>query len=86
MTKRRADRSSWVRWSGIGFEFAAAVVGFTLLGLWIDRSYKSGPWGVVVGAALGIVGGGYNFLRESLQAAKSAEDERRRQRENGDGT
>lgn len=77
MAKRDRDRPSWVRFSGVGIEFAAAVAGFTLLGYWIDNRYESRPWGVLTGAVLGLVGGMYNLIRESLGAI-------REQRRSGD--
>ena len=73
MVRRRKGYPSWVRHSGIGLEFAAAVVGFTLIGYWIDNHYQSGPKGVLIGAGLGIIGGGYNLIRESLLASRDAQ-------------
>ncbi|MHC4697842.1 MAG: AtpZ/AtpI family protein [Planctomycetota bacterium] len=70
-------RPAWIRHSGIGIEFAAAVAGFGLVGYWIDRHYKTDPWGVVIGAALGLVGATYNLVRESLAAFKEVGDEDR---------
>ena len=70
MPGKDKDRRSWVRLSGIGFEFAAAVIGFVLVGYWIDRKYGCGPKGVLIGAALGILGGGYNLLRTALKASR----------------
>lgn len=61
------------RASGVGIEFAAAVAGFSLVGIWVDRHYGSGPWGLLVGLALGLIGGTYNLVRESLLASKEAE-------------
>ena len=72
----KKDRRGWIRYSGIGLEFAAAVTGFTLIGYWIDKHYGTGPKGVLIGAGLGIIGGGYNFIRESLQATKQASKQR----------
>ncbi|HNQ22887.1 MAG TPA: AtpZ/AtpI family protein [Phycisphaerae bacterium] len=66
----------WLRFSGLGVEFAAAVLGFTLVGYWIDRHYGCGPWGVVIGVALGLIGGMYNLVRQALVASREA-DERR---------
>jgi ATP synthase protein I len=60
------------RMLGVGFELAAAVAGFTLIGYWVDRHFGYGPWGVIVGAVLGLVGGMYNLIRESLIASKEA--------------
>ena len=56
--------------SGIGFEMAAAVAGFTLIGYWWDRHFGSSPWGLLTGAALGLIGGTYNLIRQSLFAFK----------------
>ena len=67
----------WVRHSGVGLELAGAVAGLSLIGYWIDRHYGTGPWGLVVGLALGIVGGLYNFVREALQATQEAQQEDR---------
>ncbi|MDO8631673.1 MAG: AtpZ/AtpI family protein [Phycisphaerales bacterium] len=81
MGKKDPGRPSWVRFSGIGIEFAGAVAGFTLIGNWIDRHYDCGPWGVVIGAALGLIGGMYNMIHQSLaasrDAARKADDSRR---------
>lgn len=62
--------------TGVGIEFAAAVAGLTLVGVWIDRHYGSGPWGVLIGAAIGIVGGTYNAVRAALRAGRDIEAER----------
>lgn len=62
------NRPEWIRHSGIGIEFAAAVGGFAAVGYWIDRTYGSAPWGVIVGAALGLIGGMYNLVKASLKA------------------
>lgn len=67
---KKRDRPSWIRYSGVGIEFAAAVAGFTFVGMWIDRHYECRPWGLLIGAALGLIGGTYNLIRESLEAFK----------------
>jgi F0F1-type ATP synthase assembly protein I len=67
----------WVRHSGVGLELAGAVAGFALLGYWIDRRFATEPWGVIAGVILGLVGGLYNLVKQSLQAVRDAriEDE-----------
>ena len=72
---RRPSGSVW----GIGFELVGAVAGFTLVGYWVDRHYRTYPWGVLIGLALGLVGGMYNLIRESLAASREAEEEPRRE-------
>ena len=66
---------TWLRFSGVGFELAGAVAGFTLAGYWLDRRYATAPWGMVVGVALGLVGGLYSLVRQSLRAAREAQSE-----------
>lgn len=63
-----------MRSAGLGIEFAAAVAGLTLLGYWIDRRYATEPWGLLIGAALGLIGGTYNMVREALTTARSSRE------------
>jgi len=59
-----------VRLAGLGMELAGAIVGFSLLGYWIDRHWQNErPWALVVCASLGIVGGLYNLIRKSVHAS-----------------
>ena len=64
-----------------GFELAAAVGGFAVVGHLIDRSRGSHPKGLLIGAILGLIGGMYNLIRASLAAGREAraEDQERRQ-------
>ena len=64
-----AWRSAW----SIGFNFAAAVAGFLFIGYAIDHYYATGPWGVLIGTFLGLVGGMYNMIRQALVAARRAQ-------------
>ena len=77
-SKSRKRPDSWLRYSGKGFELAAAVVGFMLLGRWIGGHYGNARLGILIGAVLGIVGGMYNLVRASLaeQARLRAEREK----------
>lgn len=59
-------------------EFAAPVV----VGAWLDQRYGWAPWGVAVGAVLGLVGGtAHLFLMmkraERAERAKSGQDDKR---------
>lgn len=75
MASSGRNRPDWIRHSGVGVEFAAAVAGFTAVGYWIDRRYGSAPWGLIIGAALGLIGGSYNLVRASLKAFKELDNE-----------
>lgn len=59
--------SPWLRLAGSGAELAGAILGFTLIGIWIDRQYSTHPWGLLICAVLGLIGGLYNFFRSSLR-------------------
>jgi F0F1-type ATP synthase assembly protein I len=72
MAEEPQQRESWTKLSGIGIELAAAVAGFTLAGYWWDRHFHTGPWGLLIGLALGLVGGTYNLIRQSLNASREA--------------
>jgi ATP synthase protein I len=65
----------WIRYSSIGLELAGVTAGLALLGYWIDRRYGTGPWGLIGGVIIGIVGGLYNLVRESLDAVREARTE-----------
>jgi F0F1-type ATP synthase assembly protein I len=58
--------------AGMGFELAGAVAGFSFLGLWLDRHYGTEPRALLICAAIGVVGGLYNFIRAARIAAEAA--------------
>ena len=65
----------WVRHSGVGLELAGAMAGLALLGYWIDGRFGTAPWGIIGGVVIGLVGGLYNMVSESLQAVREAKTE-----------
>lgn len=66
--KQRGRREPQLRLAGLGIELVGAILGFTLLGLWIDHHFDSRPWGLLVCVVMGFVGGFYNLIRASLKA------------------
>jgi F0F1-type ATP synthase assembly protein I len=73
MTSRRYP--GWVRHSGVGLELAGATAGLALIGYWVDGRFGTRPWGTVIGSVIGLVGGLYNLVRESLAAVREAKAE-----------
>lgn len=71
MPDENSNRSGWIQYSGVGIEFSAAVGGFGLMGFWIDRHWDTGPWGLLICVALGLIGATYNLIRTSMKAFRS---------------
>lgn len=65
-------RALLFRYASMGLELAGAIVGLTLVGLWVDYAFGTAPIGVLVGACLGVVGGLYNLIREALRMSSQS--------------
>ena len=50
-----------------------------------DRKFGTEPWGILGGVVIGLVGGLYNLVRESLQAAREAKTEDQLASDEGSG-
>lgn len=70
--KPAKGNTEWMKLSGLGIEFAAAIGGLTLAGYWWDRHFGTEPWGFWIGLAVGMVGGMYNLIRQGMAASKNA--------------
>ena len=71
----RTGSPSWMRYSLIGLELAGAIGGLAFVGYWIDGRFGTTPWGMLGGTVIGLVGGLYNLVRESLNAVREAKEE-----------
>ena len=60
----------------MGFQLAAAVVLFLLLGHWIDNKFGIAPIGMLVGVVLGTTGGFIKFFKTA--AAITTKEEKQR--------
>lgn len=77
---RDDEARSGYRYLGLGTELVAAVAGLTLFGWWLGGRF--GPdgdlWGLLIGFALGFVGGMYNLIRAVQGSGGSRPGEPRR--------
>jgi F0F1-type ATP synthase assembly protein I len=76
---------SAMRLAGAGLELAATLVGACLLGYWIDRRFGTDPWGLLICAGIGIVGGLYNLIRRWVHGVLRDIERSRRPPEGRDG-
>ena len=60
----------------MGFQLAAAVVIFFLLGHWIDNKYSIAPVGKLVGVVIGSIGGFIKFFKTATSIAADEEKQR----------
>jgi len=65
------------RVAGMGFDLAAAVAGFTLVGWFADRHWDVFPRYTMVGLVLGMIGGMYNFVWKAMSVSKGADRQKR---------
>lgn len=65
-------------WMSAGFEFLAAVALCGGVGYWLDQSQGWHPWGLVVGAMIGVAAGMYRLISRALISGKKAEAEDQR--------
>jgi F0F1-type ATP synthase assembly protein I len=71
------NNPGWIRHAGAGVELAGATAGLALFGYWIDRKFGTGPWALIVGVVMGLVGGLYNLVKQSMIAVREAQEEDR---------
>lgn len=70
MARRDGGGREYLRYIGLGFEFAAIVCLGFYAGNWIDEKYDLEPWGLLIGGFVGLVSGIYLLAREGLKAMK----------------
>ena len=56
----------------MGLELAAAIVGLTLVGLWVDHQFGTGSKGLIIGAAATYLLTNENVQRAAIRGAVKA--------------
>ncbi|HVZ93135.1 MAG TPA: AtpZ/AtpI family protein [Phycisphaerales bacterium] len=70
--KQKDDASALWRVSGLGIELAGAIVGMVLIGWALDTWLKTSPRWMLICGGVGILGGGYNFIRSAMKLNRQA--------------
>lgn len=60
------------RLSGMGMEFVSAIAAGGVIGWLIDRWLGTQPRGVLIGLVVGILGGGFNLIKQAMAANRKA--------------
>lgn len=68
--RRRVERS-YLRFAGVGVEFAATIVVLTVLGIWLDGRLGTGPLFTIVLLLIGFAGATWNLVRTVLGPDRS---------------
>ena len=60
------EKSPW-SYAGAGLQFAATSAIFAFMGYYLDRRFGWTPWGVITLSCIGVIGGMYLLIKESLK-------------------
>jgi len=86
VARRDGGGREYLRYIGLGFEFAAIVCLGFFAGNWFDETYDREPWGLLVGGVLGLASGIYLLAREGFKAMNQLDGsaDRKSDRDTGD--
>lgn len=62
------DRTQWGRNLGLGLEVMTGVLLGLAAGWWLDGRYGWSPWGTLLGMMLGLAGGMYLLIKQTLHS------------------
>jgi F0F1-type ATP synthase assembly protein I len=78
--KEEKDASAYAMAFGLGAELLGALAVCAVPGYFVDKKFNTGPWGVLIGALLGIALGLYQLIR----AATSSQNRGAKRTRSGD--
>lgn len=78
-SEEEQNRSLWAA-SGLGLELAGSIGGMAALGWAIDRGAGTAPMWLFICLGVGVIGGGYNFIRKALALNRKASEAYRQSR------
>jgi F0F1-type ATP synthase assembly protein I len=62
---------SWGKVAALGLQTAFGLLLGAVVGIWIDKKYKTDPWGILIGSGLGFLSGLYLLIREAIRVNKN---------------
>ena len=68
---------TYLRTSAVGLEFGLSIVVGALLGYFIDKYFKSAPYGLIIGVVIGSIAAGkrmYIFVKKYLEKNHDEDD------------
>lgn len=66
----KEPETGWGRMGSTGLEVGVAVGLGVAVGFWVDGRWQTGPWGVLIGALIGLTTGLYLLIRDVLRLNK----------------
>lgn len=77
MASKKSDGREFYKYAGTGFEFAGVLGVCLYLGYLADERWDSEPWGLLIGAAVGLVGGIYLLVKEGNRMMRELDPPRK---------
>jgi len=71
------EKSPW-SYAGLGLQFAGTTALFAFMGLYLDHRFGWSPWGTLSLTMVGLVGGLYLLIKDSLKANRDETREKDR--------
>jgi ATP synthase protein I len=65
---------SGTEFAGIGIQFAASILIFVFLGVWLDRRLGTSPWLLIFCVFVGAAGGFFSMYRKMTAAQRGDSD------------
>ena len=66
----KPDDSNLGQYLGYGLQIGVGVALGAWVGNWLDQKYHWSPWGILVGASLGLASGMYMLIRDAMRMNK----------------
>ena len=71
--RKRVERQ-YLRFAGVGVQYAATILILTLAGIWLDNRAGTAPLFLLVLLLLGFVGATWSLIQQVLGPSKKPED------------